>query len=153
MPTRPRVTTRPRARLREAPDPVSPHPRPRARREGRIDAFAAELLLPRTVVGRLRNPSRDELIVMAANYRVSWSLLTATAEQAGVDLKRADVYLNPVDDDFYRVVGARPEEDLRAPSLPRAWIMACARARDEQRVTPRRASELTLGVLSGGAPE
>lgn len=30
--TRPRVTTRPRARLREAPDPVSPHPRPRARR-------------------------------------------------------------------------------------------------------------------------
>ena len=43
-----------------------------------------------------------------------------------------------------------PEEDLRAPGLPRAWIMACARARDEQRVTPRRASELTLGVLSGG---
>lgn len=148
--TRPRVTTRPRARLREAPDPVSPHPRPRARREGRIDAFAAKLLLPRAVVERLHNPSRDELIAMAANYRVSWSLLTATAEQAGVNLKRADVYLNPVNDDFYRVVGARPEEDLRAPSLPRAWIMACARARDKQRVTPRRASELTLGVLSGG---
>ena len=121
--------------------------------EGRTDAFAAELLLPRAVVERLHNPSRDELIAMAANYRVSWSLLTATAEQAGVDLKRADVYLNPVDDDFYRVVGARPEEDLRAPGLPRAWIMACARARDEQRVTPRRASELTLGVLSSGAPE
>lgn len=62
----------------------------------RIDAFAAELLLPRAVVGRL------------------------------------------------------PEEDLRAPGLPRAWIMACARARDERRVTPRRASGLTLGVLSGG---
>ena len=121
--------------------------------EGRIDAFAAELLLPRAVVERLHNPSRDELIAMAANYRVSWSLLTATAEQAGVNLKRADVYLNPVDDDFYRVVGARPEEDLRAPGLPRAWIMACARARDKQRVTPRRASELTLGVLSSGAPE
>ena len=118
--------------------------------EGRIDAFAAELLLPRAVVERLHNPSRDELIAMAANYRVSWSLLTATAEQAGVNLKRADVYLNPVDDDFYRVVGARPEEDLRAPGLPRAWIMACARARDERLVTPRRASELTLGVLSGG---
>ena len=76
--------------------------------------------------------------------------VVAAAEQAGVNLKRADVYLNPVDDDFYRVVGARPEEDLRAPSLPRAWIMACARARDERLVTPRRASELTLGVLSGG---
>ena len=121
--------------------------------EERIDAFAAELLLPRAVVGRLRNPSRDELIAMAANYRISWSLLTATAEQAGVNLKQADMYLNPVDDDFYRVVGARPEEDLRAPGLPRAWIMACARARDKQRVTPRRASELTLGVLSSGAPE
>ena len=118
--------------------------------EERIDAFAAELLLPQAVVGRLRNPSRDELIELAADYRVSWSLLIATAEQAGVDLKRADAYLNPVDDDFYRVVGARPEEDLRAPGLPRAWIMACARARDERRVTPRRASELTLGVLSGG---
>lgn len=118
--------------------------------EGRIDAFAAELLLPRAVVERLHNPSRDELIAMAANYRISWSLLTATAEQAGVNLKQADMYLNPVDDDFYRVVGARPEEDLRAPGLPRAWIMACARARDEQRVTPRRASELTLGVLSSG---
>lgn len=46
--------------------------------------------------------------------------------------------------------GTAPEEDLRAPGLPRAWIMACARARDEQRVTPRRASELTLGVLSDG---
>ena len=121
--------------------------------EERIDAFAAELLLPRAVVGRLRKPSRDELIAMAANYRISWSLLTATAEQAGVNLKQADMYLNPVDDDFYRVVGARPEEDLRAPGLPRAWIMACARARDKQRVTPRRASELTLGVLSSGAPE
>ena len=122
--------------------------------EERIDAFAAELLLPRAVVGRLRNPSRDELIAMAANYRVSWSLLTATAEQAGVNLKRADVSLNPVDDDFYRAVGARPEEDLRAPGLPRAWIMACARAMDEQRVTPRRASELTHPVvLSGGAPD
>jgi len=31
--------------------------------------------------------------------------------------------------------------------------MACARAMNEQRVTPRRASELTLGVLSGGAPD
>ena len=123
---------------------------PREAGGGRIDAFAAELLLPRAVVERLRNPSRDELIAMAANYRISWSLLTATAEQAGVDLKRADAYLNPVDDDFYRVVGARPEEDLRPPGLPRAWIMACARARDEQRVTPQRASELTLGVLSGG---
>ena len=71
------------------------HAAPREAEE-RIDAFAAELLLPRAVVGRL------------------------------------------------------PEEDLRAPGLPRAWIMACARARDEQRVTPRRASELTLGVLSGG---
>ena len=118
--------------------------------EERIDAFAAELLLPQAVVGRLHRPSRDELIELAADYRVSWSLLTATAEQAGVDLKRADAYLNPVDDDFYRVVGARPEEDLRAPGLPRAWIMACARARDERLVTPRRASELTLGVLSGG---
>ena len=118
--------------------------------EERIDAFAAELLLPQAVVGRLRNPSRDELIELAADYRVSWSLLIVTAEQADVDLKRADAYLNPVDDDFYRVVGAKSEEDLRPPGLPRAWIRACVRARDEQRVTPRRASELTLGVLSGG---
>ena len=87
---------------------------------------------------------------MAANYRVSWSLLITAAEQAGVDLKRADAYLNPVDDDFYRVVGAKSEEDLRPPGLPRAWIRACVRAKDEQRVTPRRASELTLGVLWGG---
>ena len=71
------------------------HAAPREAKK-RIDAFAAELLLPRAVVGRL------------------------------------------------------PEEDLRAPGLPRAWIMACARARDERRVTPRPASGLTLGVLSGG---
>ena len=104
-------------------------------------------------MGRLRNPSRDELIKLAADYRVSWSLLIATAEQAGVDLKQADAYLNPVDDDFYRVVGAKPEEDLRPPGLPRAWTRACVRARDEQWVTPRRASEMTLGVLSGGESE
>ena len=90
--------------------------------EGRIDAFAAELLLSRAVVERLHNPSRDELIAMAANYRVSWSLLTATAEQAGIDLKRANVYLNPVDDDFYQVVGARPEEDWIVLGFVEGWL-------------------------------
>lgn len=118
--------------------------------EARIDAFAAEFLLPEAVVRRAwdENPSRDALVRMAGEYRVSWSLLVRVAQGAGLDLASIDTATTPVDADFYRVLGARPQEDIVPPGLPRAWIRACARAVERQLIAPRRAAEMTLGVLS-----
>ncbi|WP_080462030.1 helix-turn-helix domain-containing protein [Actinomyces gaoshouyii] len=115
-----------------------------------VDAFAAELLLPEAAVRRAwdESPSRETLVRLAGDYRVSWSLLMRVAEGAGLDLASIDATTTPVDADFYRVLGARPREDVVPPGLAPAWIRACARALDRQLVTPRRAAEMTLGVLS-----
>ncbi|WP_159717026.1 helix-turn-helix domain-containing protein [Actinomyces marmotae] len=115
-----------------------------------VDAFAAELLLPEAAVRRAwdESPSRQTLVRLAGEYRVSWSLLMRVAQGAGLDLVSTDTTTTPVDADFYRVLGARPQEDVVPPGLPRAWIQACYRAIDDQLVTPRRAAEMTLGVLS-----
>lgn len=48
---------------------------PQGEREKWIEAFAAELLLPRDVAAaELAGGSRQELIRLAVEYRVSWSL-------------------------------------------------------------------------------
>ncbi|WP_366181061.1 ImmA/IrrE family metallo-endopeptidase [Actinomyces timonensis] len=114
-----------------------------------VDAFAAELLLPGAAVRRAwgESPSRETLVRLAGEYRVSWSLLMRVAQGAGLDLASIDTTTTPVDADFYRVLGARPQEDVVPPGLPRAWIRACALAAEGRLVTPRRAAEMTLGVL------
>lgn len=117
--------------------------------EAFIDAFAAELLLPAAVIRALGVATRDALVDVAARYRVSWSLVVSTARQLDVDLAQADVSLTPVDEDFYRVVGARPVEDVLPPGLPREWIKTCIKARDKGLITPVRAAELTAGVIGG----
>lgn len=115
--------------------------------EGFIDAFASEFLLPRAVLKRVNSPTRDCLIDIAASYRVSWSLAVQTAKQTHQDLADATVQLTPNDEDFYRVVGAKPQPDLVPPGLPRRWIQAVAQAVEKYFITPRRAAEMTAGVV------
>ncbi|MDO4242227.1 MAG: XRE family transcriptional regulator [Actinomyces sp.] len=115
--------------------------------EKRIEAFAAELLLPEKVLLENPEPRRDDLIGVAADYRVSWRLVVTTARRVGVDLGRAESGVTPIDSDFLRVRGCRPQEDMVPPGLPPAWVKACVRAWEEGRITRRRAIEMTLGVL------
>lgn len=113
-----------------------------------IEAFAAEFLLPAAAVRKLDGrASRESLIRTAAEYRVSWSLLTRSCDRVDLDVSRAEMSLKPVRAEFLTVLGATPEPDVEPPGLPRAWIAACARAGTENLVTDRRAYELSCGVV------
>ncbi|QWW19793.1 ImmA/IrrE family metallo-endopeptidase [Schaalia sp. 19OD2882] len=115
--------------------------------EALVDAFAAELLLPSAVVRKNRSPSRNDMVKLAVDYRVSWSLVIASAQEADVDLSKVDPIAIPVDNDFYGAVGHKPEEDVTPPGLASKWVMACVTAVEKCLITTgRRASEMTLGV-------
>lgn len=115
-----------------------------------IEVFAAELLLPSSVLEELRCPTRDDLVRLAAEYRVSWSLIVQSADTAKVDLSKVERNTTPVDEDFYRAVGSKPEEDMVPPGLAKKWVQACVRAVDEDFITRRRAQEMTCGLVEAG---
>lgn len=121
--------------------------------ESRIEAFAAELLLPAAVTSSKSRPSREELITVAATYRVSWSVVVQTARATGCDLSGIDTEDRPRRDEFLRVIGAEPQPDMLPPGLPRAWVRACARAQDKEIITPRRAREMSMGLTADEGAE
>lgn len=118
-----------------------------------IDVFAGEFLLPSGAVrSRLSSdPSREGLVKVAADFRVSWTLLLHACARAQVPVVKDIAALTPVRQDFLSAVGAEPAPDLVAPGLPRQWVKACAQAVTKGMITPRRASELSLGEIDRDA--
>jgi hypothetical protein len=127
----------------------------RAEREGVIDAFAAELLLPTRVVAAERRDaggiSREGLIQLAARHRASWSLALRQAEHAGVleahDRRRWS-QSSPTRAEFLEAVGWTPQPDLESVRVPPGYAHAVMGAWRNGLVTSARAVELMHGQIS-----
>lgn len=129
----------------------------RADREGIIDAFAAELLLPAAVVaataagkGRL---SRDDLVRLAATYRTSWSLALRQAEAAhvlaGQDRRKWN-QSRPTKAEFLEAAGWAPQPDLESVRVPPRYADAVMNSWRRGFITGDRALELMHGQLDAG---
>jgi len=127
----------------------------RDERESVVQAFAAEMLLPRAAVLAALDTSgagaeRSALIALAARYRVSWSVVLGAA--AAVAPARIEVgslrAQAPVDADFLRVVGTLPLPDLALGQTGPVYRRAVIRALDTGHVTAARASQMLYGLLA-----
>lgn len=127
----------------------------RAEREEIIDAFAGELLLPSQVLTSIdvdaSGLSRNQLIEVAARYRVSWSLALRQAAHAGVlsaDSQKAMARIRPTRSEFLDAVGWAPQPDLDSIRVPPNFAHAVMEALQQGAVTPSRAVELMRGQIS-----
>jgi transcriptional regulator with XRE-family HTH domain len=127
----------------------------RADRESVIDAYAAEVLLPSEAVSEAVSaaPSadlRDVLILLAARYRTSWSLVVRQAADAGA-LDQASVSrwipAKPTRAELLEAVGWAPQPDLEAVRVPPRYADAVMRAWRSGVVTAARAVELMHGQI------
>jgi hypothetical protein len=127
----------------------------RDEREGLIDAFASEFLLPsadlRSVIAAERTWDRAALVQLSGEYRVSWSVALTSAQRAALitsdelDRLRAD---QPLRGDFVRIVGREPLPDLTPGTTGAAWKRAVLHAYEDGAITRERAVELLRGALS-----
>jgi Zn-dependent peptidase ImmA (M78 family) len=122
-------------------------------REGLIDAFAAELLLPSSVLQSASTGGRprEELVRIAGRYRVSWSVVIGAAERA--DLFSADQLASlraqtPVRGDFLAVLGEEPKQDLEIGDTGPAWRRAVLAAWERSLITSARTIELLGEALT-----
>jgi transcriptional regulator with XRE-family HTH domain len=127
----------------------------RGEREGLLDAFAAELLLPSRVLTHERGTSefitRDQLIGLAARYRTSWSLAIRQAAQAGVlsgQARRDWGRSSPTRSEFLEALGWAPQPDLEAVRVPPHYADAVMAAWRNGALTAARAVELLHGQIS-----
>lgn len=125
----------------------------RADREGIINAFAAELLLPISAFA-VHNPAdtpREDLIRLAARYRTSWSLALRQAEQAGwLDGATRSKWSQstPTRAEFMDAIGWLPQPDLDAVRVPPGYSRAVMEAWRRDLVTSSRVVELLHGQLT-----
>ncbi|MFL6073633.1 MAG: helix-turn-helix domain-containing protein [Mycobacteriales bacterium] len=126
----------------------------RADREMMIDAFAAELLLPRKAVRSAATKgtiSRTALVGLAARYRTSWSLTLAQADEANVlkaGMRRRWAVSNPTYAEFMEAVGWTPQPDLQSVRVPPLFAHAVMQAWQQDFITSARAVELMHGQIS-----
>jgi Zn-dependent peptidase ImmA (M78 family)/transcriptional regulator with XRE-family HTH domain len=130
----------------------------RSDREALIDAFAIHLLMPRTSVrsrwaelsGEWDHP-RQRLIVLAAEYRVSWSVAVSHAYTLEL-ISRAEFELlqvqRPTAGDYLEVRGARFAQELRPPALAPAYAQAAMRAYRRGVISADRVVELLHGSVT-----
>ncbi|CRK60596.1 Transcriptional regulator [Alloactinosynnema sp. L-07] len=123
----------------------------RAEREGIVDAFASELLLPTQVISeKCRTNSRDDLVIMAARYRTSWSLAVRQAAHAGVI---GDQHVHkwcavaPTQAELKDAVGWAPQADLNSVRVPPKYAHAVINAWRAAYITADRAVELMHGQI------
>lgn len=125
-------------------------------RERWIDAFAAEFLLPEAALrdgwsGWLaagEEGTWTALLRVAAEHRVSWSLVVTKAADAGLVTQSEKGRLlgrAPTREDFLTVTGRDVAEDLTAASYGPTWTKAVMRAAATSIITRARASELLKG--------
>jgi transcriptional regulator with XRE-family HTH domain/Zn-dependent peptidase ImmA (M78 family) len=123
----------------------------RAARETVIDAFAAEFLLPATVIrAAVQSFGRGVLIRLAATYRTSWSLAVRQAVRAEV-LHRADAASwlpqTPTRAELLDATGWTPQPDLEWIRVPPTYAHAVLEARRRHLITTVRAVEMMRGQI------
>ncbi|MFI6604393.1 helix-turn-helix domain-containing protein [Nonomuraea sp. NPDC050536] len=123
-------------------------------REAIIDAFAAQLLLPveacRNVARTGEAVRREDLVVLAARFRTSWSLTVRQAVEAEVigrnvakDMRRR----NPTRAELMEAVGWAPQPDLEAVRVPPSYAHAVVESFKKSLITASRAVELMRGQI------
>jgi Zn-dependent peptidase ImmA (M78 family)/DNA-binding XRE family transcriptional regulator len=126
-------------------------------REALIDAFAIHFLMPRSSVrrrwqelAREWDDPRTRLVVLAAEYRVSWSAaishavtlgLVSHQDRAALEVRR------PTRADYFET-GVRFEEELQPVSLAPAYSKAAVRAFRRGVISTDRAVELLRGAVT-----
>ncbi|GAA2188700.1 helix-turn-helix domain-containing protein [Micromonospora lupini] len=123
----------------------------RADREGLINAFAAELLLPVAAFQDVdQGPvSREALIRLTAGYRTSWSLGLRQAERAGW-LNASDTRWSrttPTRAEIMDAVGWAPQPDLDGIRVPPGYSHAVMQAWRRHLISDARAVELLHGQI------
>ncbi|WP_206320705.1 helix-turn-helix domain-containing protein [Streptomyces zingiberis] len=122
-------------------------------RERAIERFAAELLLPVTAIQRNWSSGkepRDQLMTLAARYRVSWTLALAQAERARViDMPSRNALMarTPTRAEFLQALGWTPEPDLQSIRVAPAYATAVLDALKGGKVTRARAAEMLHGQV------
>lgn len=124
----------------------------RETREAVVNAFAAELLLPREAFGDRGSTDpavRADLVRLAAAYRTSWSLALRQAEQVGwldqATRKRWN-QVAPTRAEFMQAVGWSPAPDTML--VPPRYADAVIDAWRRDLVSDARAVELLHGTIS-----
>lgn len=129
----------------------------RDEREGAVDAFAAELLVPAATVREAVSGSgfktlddiRTGLVKVAAVYRASWSLVLRQAIHAeAIDERQPLASRAPTRAELMDAVGWTPAPDLydvRVPPSVASAVMAGVR---QGLITPQRATEISRGQIS-----
>ncbi|MFC7381586.1 helix-turn-helix domain-containing protein [Sphaerisporangium rhizosphaerae] len=126
----------------------------REEREATVEAFAAELLLPAEVVGRVRTssgPIRSALVHLAAEYRTSWTLALRQARAAAVISRTEESALRacvPTFAEFRDSLGWTPQPDLDSIRVSPGIAHAVMTAYRNGGITSRRAMELMHGELT-----
>jgi transcriptional regulator with XRE-family HTH domain len=124
----------------------------RAGREAVIDAFAADFLLPSSVIARQAGSlTRDALVRIAASYRTSWSLAVRQAAWAGaLDQGEAARWLprTPTKAELLDATGWTPQPDLEWVRVPPSYAHAVMEARRRYLITTARAVELMRGQIT-----
>lgn len=120
-------------------------------REAVIDAFASEFLLPVAVLGRFADAlRRSDLIRVAAEYKVSWSLAIRQAELAEVisDRDAKDwAGQTPTYTEFMDSLGWAPQPDLENVVVSPAVAHAVMKAYSQSLISADRAVEMMRGQI------
>jgi Zn-dependent peptidase ImmA (M78 family)/transcriptional regulator with XRE-family HTH domain len=118
-------------------------------RAQRIEAFAAEFLLPGSVVEErweaAREPERARLVKLSADYRVSWSASVNTVRRLGLVTAEIAGRLKattPTRGEIIEVAGRVPTEDLLTGETAAPWRQAVITAWRGGAITAARAVEL-----------
>ncbi len=125
----------------------------RDEREQLVDDFVGELLLPRNDIVSALSEARESpvddirarLIAVAAEYRVSWSAVVASARQCEVitvEVARQLRADTPVRGDFLAVLGREPQPDLVLGDRGPQWRRAVLSGHREGLLTTERVVEL-----------
>lgn len=120
-------------------------------REGLIDAFASEFLLPAEAFEPKTSLRRAGLVAMAAEYRVSWTLAIRQAQLAGA-LGESDAKdwaaKRPTQAEFMDALGWVPQPDLEKMTIAPMIAHAVMKAYQKSLITADRAVEVMRGQLN-----
>lgn len=127
----------------------------RDEREGFINAFADELLLPGAALLEILSDSLVDtyaaLVTLSARYRVSWSLtVRAAAAQELIDSGTVSQLLacKPTQGDFLAIRGSTPVPDLATGATASQWKRAVLAAYEHAAISGPRAVELLHGAVT-----